>query len=246
MQVEQKRACGSCGSQNAADAGFCWRCLTPFVQVPPIPGNVQGRRGSPLPPVPPSWTPPGRSEAPSPITSPPAARSSKVVRTIVSIVAAAAGYLGVQYLLGPSLALPDSVAGAHRLTDAASQRFERDTADQGDRYGIDAEAGVYGNAVGPQFFVILVDAAAVETTDELFDALLDGFSKSGAVVDGAGAKSGTRRGSDYRCVSASAGSQTAAACMWRDESNVGIVLELSGDLRGTRRLLWTVHDTVVN
>jgi hypothetical protein len=26
---------------------------------------------------------------------------------------------------------------------------------------------------------------------------------------------------------------------------VGIVLEMSGDLRGTRRLLWTVHDTVV-
>ena len=164
----------------------------------------------------------------------------------MSIVAAAAGYLGVQYLLGPNLALPDSVAGAHRLTDEASQRFERDTADQGDRYGIDAEGGVYGTAVGPEFFVILVDAAAVETTDELFDALVMGFSKAGAVVDESGAKSGTRRGSDYRCVSASAGPQTAAACMWRDEGNVGIVFELSGDLRGTRRLLWTVHDTVVS
>jgi hypothetical protein len=169
-----------------------------------------------------------------------------VVRTIVSIVAAAAGYLGVQYLLGSNLSLPDSVAGAHRLTDAESQRFERETADQGDRYGIDAEAGVYGTALGPQFFVILVDAAAVETTDELFDALVMGFSKAGAAVDDAGAKSGTRRGSDYRCVSATAGPQTAAACMWRDEGNVGIVLELSSDLRETRRLLWAVHDTVVS
>ena len=246
MQVEQKRACGSCGSQNAPDAGFCWRCLAPFVQVPPIPGSVPGRPTNPLPPVPPSWSPPGRSPEPGQVTTPSAPRSSKVVRTIVSIVAAAAGYLGVQYLLGSNLSLPDSVAGANRLADAASQRFERDTADQGDRYGIDAEGGVYGNALGPEFFVILVHAAAVETTDELFDALVVGFSKAGAVVDEAGAKSGTRRDSDYRCVSASAGPQTAAACMWRDEGNVGIVLQLSGNLRSTRRLLWTVHDTVVS
>jgi hypothetical protein len=169
-----------------------------------------------------------------------------VVRTIVSLVAAAAGYLGVQYLMGPNLSLPDSVAGAQRLTDPASQRFERETADEGVRYGIDAEGAVYGSSLGPKFFVILVEAAAVETTDELFDALVTGFSKAGAVVDDAGARSGTRRGSDYRCVRATAGAETTVACMWRDEGNVGIVLELAGDLRGTRRLLWTVHDTVAS
>lgn len=245
MQVDQKRACGSCHSQNAPDAGFCWRCLAPFVQVPPVPGTKPSERpGNVLPPIPAPWSPAGQPQ--EQVARPPAARSSKVVRTIVSIVAAAAGYLGVQYLLGPNPSLPESVAGAHRLTDATSQRFERDTAAQGDRYGIDAEGGVYGSALGPEFFVILVDAAAVETTDELFDALVMGFSKAGAVVDDAGAKSGTRRGSDYRCVSATAGPQTAVACMWRDEGNVGIVLELSGDLRRTRRLLWTVHDTVVS
>jgi hypothetical protein len=243
MQVEQKRACGSCGSLNASDAGFCWRCLAPFVQVPPIPGTPHGRPGNLLPPTPAPWSPPGQPQEPARSSAP---RSSKVVRAIVSIVAAAAGYLGVQYLLGPNLSLPDSVAGAHRLTDPTSQRFERDTVDQGDRYGIDAEGGVYGSALGPEFLVILVDGAAVETTDELFDALVMGFSNAGVVVDDAGAKSGTRRGSDYRCVSATAGPQTAGACMWREEGNVGIVFELSGDLRQTRRLLWTVHDTVVS
>jgi hypothetical protein len=34
--------------------------------------------------------------------------------------------------------------------------------------------------------------------------------------------------------------------MWRDEDNVGIVLAPSTDVRGTRQLLWTVHDTVVS
>ena len=119
-------------------------------------------------------------------------------------------------------------------------------ANESDRYGIDAEGGVYGSPLTPAFFVILVDAAAAETTDQLFDALVLGFSQAGAVVDEADARSGTRGGSDYRCVGAVADTETAVACMWRDDDNVGIVLEMSEDLRATRRLLWTVHDTVVD
>jgi hypothetical protein len=173
-------------------------------------------------------------------------RSSKLVGAIVAVVAALGGYLGVQSLTGPSLALPDSLAGSERLTDAESQRFERSMADEGDRYGIAAEGGVYGSPLGPAFFVILVDAAAVESTDQLFDALVAGFSQAGAVVDEATGTSGRRADSDYRCIEAQAGTGTAVACMWRDDANVGIVLEMPGNLRGTRRLLWTVHDTVLD
>lgn len=239
MQVEQKRACASCGSENAPDASFCWRCLVPLTHVPPPPGAHAGFPGPRVPPAPVSWSPPPQQKATS-------ARSSKVVGTIVSIVAAIAGYMGVQYLMGPSLSLPDTLASAERLTDPESQRFEQYMADEGDRYGIDAEGGIYGAPLAPEFFVILVDAATVETTDQLFDALVLGFSQSGGTVDETHAKSGTRRGSDYRCVGAVAGTETAVACMWRDADNVGIVLEMSGDLGGTRNLLWTVHDTVVS
>jgi hypothetical protein len=237
MQVEQKRACASCGSGNAPDASFCWRCLVPFPQIPPPPGGVSGISEPSMPPAPPRWSPPSQEPAKP--------RSSRVTAVIVSILAAAVGYLGVGYLMGPSLSLPDSLASAERLTDPESQRFEQYTADEGDRYGIDAEGGVYGAPLAPEFFVILVDAAAAETTDQLFDALVLGFSQAGAVVDKTEAKSGTRRGSDYRCVSAVAGAETAVACMWRDDDNVGIVLKMSGDLRGTRQLLWAVHDTIV-
>jgi hypothetical protein len=168
-----------------------------------------------------------------------------VVGAIVSLVAAVATALGVGYLMGPDLALPDTLAGVERSSDPESERFERYTEDEGDRFGIDAEGGVYGAPSAPEFFVILVDAPAAESTDQLFDALVLGFSQAGAVVDGTEAKSGTRRGSDYRCVSATAGVETGVACLWRDRDNVGIVLELAGDLRRTRQLLWTVHDTVV-
>jgi hypothetical protein len=186
-----------------------------------------------------TWTPAAPQEAPS------RAGSSKLAGAIVSIVAAVAGYVGVQYLMGPEIELPDTLAGAQRLTDPESKRFEDFTADEGERYHIDAEGGVYGSAIAPEFFVILVDGSAVETTDQLFDALVAGFSQAGATVDGSGVRSGTRRGSDYRCVVTTAGPQTATACMWRDEESVGIVLEPSADSGQTRRLLWTVHDTVV-
>jgi hypothetical protein len=232
MQVEQKRACASCGSENSSDAGFCWRCLVPF--PPPPPG------ATPLGP-PPATT----GLAPSTPTRPAPAMSSRLVAVIVSVAAAVAGYVGVQYLMGPSHSLPSTLAGSERLVDRGSQRFEDYLGEHGDRYGIDVQGGVYGGALGPEFFVILVDGAAIETTDQLFDALVLGFSQAGAVIDRPTAASGTRGETDYRCVGASAEGETAVACMWRSDDTVGIVLEMPGDLRETRRLLWTVHDTVV-
>ena len=217
MQVEQKRACATCGSENAPDAAFCWRCLTPFGQTPPVAGRRVGHPGT-LPPPPATWVPPTPPEAPG------RAGSSKLAGAIVSIVAAAAGYFGVQYLMGAEVELPDTLAGAHRLTDPESRRFEDFTADEGDRYHIDAEGGVYGSPAAPAFFVILVDGSAAETTDQLFDALVLGFSQGGAVVDESDVRSGTRGDSDYRCVAATTGPQTATACMWRDDGTVGIVL----------------------
>jgi hypothetical protein len=235
MQVEQKRVCAACGSESSPDASFCWRCLAPFAQVPPTPAIGVGRETA-MPPAPTPVTTSGQG---------PRAGTSKIARAMVSVVAALGGYLGVQYLMSSHPSLPDSLAGAQRLDDADSEEFERYTAEEGDRYGIDAEASVYGSSLGPQFFVILVDAAAIETTDQLFDALVAGFAQAGAEVDARGATSGERGESDYRCVSAKAAGRTAVACMWRDDGNVGIVLEVPGSLKGTRRLLWTVHDTVV-
>jgi hypothetical protein len=38
--------------------------------------------------------------------------------------------------------------------------------------------------------------------------------------------------------------EAAVACMGPDVDNVGILFDLSSDLRETRRLLWTVHHTI--
>jgi hypothetical protein len=97
----------------------------------------------------------------------------------------------------------------------------------------------------PRFFVIVVDGTAIETTDQLFDAFVVGFTQAGATVDQTRATSGERGESEYRCVSAAAAGQQVVACMWRDSDNVGIVFEMPGSTKGTRRLLWQIHDTVV-
>jgi hypothetical protein len=52
MQVEPKRACGSCGSLSAPEASFCWRSLVPFAHIPPMPGAVPDRPRNAVPPVP--------------------------------------------------------------------------------------------------------------------------------------------------------------------------------------------------
>jgi hypothetical protein len=238
MQVEQKRLCTACGSESASDASFCWRCLTPFAQVPPPPPIGIGHPGMSARPMP---TP----STPGTTTTTTSGTPSTLVRVVVAAIAALAGYFGVQYLLGGGVSLPDTLAGQTRLTDPDSKEFERYTAEEGDRYGIDAEGGVYGSGTQPRFFVILVDAAAIETTDQLFDALVLGFTQAGATVDQAKATSGQRGDSEYRCVTAAAAGQEAVACMWRDADNVGIVFEMPGSTRGTRQLLWTIHDTVV-
>lgn len=190
MQVEQWRACASCGSENAPDTSFCWRCLAPFVPVPPLPGVASGS--------------PGPECRPHPFRGRRLRRSRKARhpadgRTRDRLARRGDRRVLRQYLMGSSLSLPDTLTGRERLSDPESQRFERYTADESDRDGIDAEGGVYGSPLTPEFFVILVDAAAAETTDQLFDALVLGFSQAGAVVDEADARSGRRRGSDYRC-----------------------------------------------
>ena len=103
MQVEQKRACTSCGSVNAPDAGFCWRCLVPFADVPTPPGVRSPRPGA-LPPAPVAWSPPGGEPSSD-------ARSSKVAGAIVALVAAVAAYVGVQYVTVPACRCPTRSRG---------------------------------------------------------------------------------------------------------------------------------------
>lgn len=117
-------------------------------------------------------------------------------------------------------------------------------ADEGKGYGLDVAAAAYGTGATPAFLVMLVQGRAIETTDELFDSLVQGMAQGGATVNKSATDSGERSGTEYRCVPFAGGAVNAAACMWRDDGTVGIVLDLSGGIDEMRELLFTVHDTV--
>ena len=234
MQTENKRACAACGAANRTDIDTCWQCFAPLGAVmPPAPGSPAS--GSPVPF--------GAPVAPPPVASVNAG-AGKVARIVVGLLAAFLGYIGVQQLLGGGgVEIPDTVAGVERLHGGLAARFEDEMAAEVATYGMDAEAGAFGNAGVPEFLLVVVNGSTPETTDEMFDAFVDGMSQSGASV-GIARRTGELDGASYRCVGAEAGGAGVGVCMWRADDHVGIVPDLAGDTSSTEALLRSAYDDV--
>ena len=238
MQVEERKACPSCGTENPGTVDFCWKCYTAFAQsLPTRPGMpLRPRVGMPLPPsMPPS--------SGFPVSAKPAG-APLAARIAAGVIAALLGMYGVGFLFDRGPSLPDELAGQPRLTTQAIRDFEEQMEEQGKAYDLELAAGAYGTGATPAFLVMLVEGRAIETTDELFDSLVQGMALGGADVDEAATDSGARNGTEYRCVPFVGTPVGAAACMWREDDTVGIVVDLSAGIDEARELLFTVHDTV--
>ena len=169
---------------------------------------------------------------------------SLVVRIALGLIAAFLGMYGVRFLFDRGPSLPDELAGQPRLTTQAIRDLEEQMADRGKDYDLKTAVAAYGTGATPAFLVMLVEGRAIESTDELFDSLVQGMARGGATVNESATDSGERSGTEYRCVAFTGGAINAAACMWRDDGTVGIVLDLSAGIDETRELLFTVHDTI--
>jgi len=234
MQTEDKRACAACGAANRTDTVSCWQCLAPLdASMPPAPGAPAG--SSPA-----SFGPP---IAPPPVASV-GGGTSKAARIVVGLLAAFLGYIGVQQLLGGGgVEIPDTVAGVARMHGGVASRFEAEMAAEVDRYGMDAEAGVFGNGGAPAFLLMVVNGSTPESTDEMFDSFVQGMTQGGASV-GAVQGAGELDGASYRCVGAEAGGAGVGVCMWRADDHVGIVFDLAGDSGSTETLMRSAYDDV--
>lgn len=241
MQVQDGRACGSCEASNPIDAGFCWRCLTPFAATPADPA---------MPPA-----PGGRPEyrrlgfepaaAAAPPSVPTKRSSSRGVRVLVGLVAAAIACFAVQHVLGtPNYQLPDQIHGVQRATDQGATDFQTKMRQEADAYDVTVDSGLYGSSVSPDFVALVLNGRALDSTDALFDELQSGMTRAGATIDG-DPMTGERGGTEFRCVSVSGGATQASACMWRDSDNVGIVMDPDAGPTQTQALLWETHDAVV-
>lgn len=94
--------------------------------------------------------------------------------------------------------------------------------------------------------MILVDGGASETTDQLFGSFTGGVAQAGARVDQTRQISGERDGTEYRCVPVESSRLRAAACMWRDDDNVGIVLDLLHGIDDVEPVLWETHGAALD
>ena len=240
MQVEEKKACGSCGAENSATASFCWKCFAAFAPFPSAPGM-------PAAPPAPFRGRPGFNEPGIPSSAPASTGrrfSSKVIAAILAalVAAASAAFFGGWFRQDHSL--PDSIAGLPRIVTADAKQLEGQIRQLGDSFDLHIEAAMYGTSDVPEYIVMLVDESAIETTDSLFDSFVSGVASSGAVVNTAGTISGDKNGVDYRCLPIQGSGMSAGACMWRAEATVGIVFQLNASVQDTRTTLWAVYDQV--
>lgn len=241
MQVEAKKPCGACAAENAPQATYCWRCFAAFAPaMPPAPGNGTRAAGR-MPPAPSqAWG----ALAPIVGTQAPPKRRQRF-RTAIGLAAGLAVSAGVLGFLDKGPSLPDAVAGRSRLESVEASRFQEQMQQEADQWDLHVQAGMYGTADAPSMFVILVDGAAIETTDQLYESFVSGMEGSGALVDRAAIAQGERDGTEYRCVPIQ-GQLDAVACMWRDDDNVGIVLGIDETTESGVDLLFATHDAALD
>ena len=237
MQVEERKACPSCGTENPGTVDFCWKCYSAFASPTSTRPGMPRVRGRDAPSSVHAVVIGGLRirEADRCLTGGPDRRGS--VRCVP-------GDVRVRFLFDRGPSLPDQLAGQPRLSTQAIRDFEEQMAAQGKDYDLKVAAAAYGTGATPAFLVMLVEGRAIESTDELFDSLVQGMAQGGATVNESATDSGERDGTEYRCVPFTGAAVEAAACMWRDDGTVGIVIDLSANIDETRELLFTVHGTV--
>jgi hypothetical protein len=242
MQTEERAVCPSCGGDNPKAAAFCWRCYANMTQTPAGPGNI-GERGTAR-----SF---GHPAMPTPIQpsmpAPPMSRNgpSTIARLVVFAAASLIAVFGVRSVLDRGPSLPDVVAGTPRITTQEMKDLEEEMIDGTKDSGLDVAAGAYGTGALPTFIVLLVEARTSEATDDIFNEFVGGVTSGGATVEASSTESGEREGVEYRCVPVVAPQIQAAACMWRDDGSVGIVLQLDAGIAETKELLFRAYDEIV-
>jgi hypothetical protein len=217
MQVEERRACPSCGADNPAEAGFCWQCYASFAPAQPP---------KPLPTTA-GWGPTGTPAPPAPVSS--AARAGgagRFVKMAVGVVVGLVVAATVRNMLTPDYHVPETIGTMPRIQSAATDDFEQQMRAEGSKEQIDLEAAAYGRGVEPEIFFVLANGSAVENTDELFREFLDGMESAGATIDRADAVTGSHEGAEFRCIPVHARTLTAAACIWREDASVGLTMDL--------------------
>ena len=146
-------------------------------------------------------------------------------------------FLVPRLLGGGGVDLPEQLDGQPRMHNTTAQDMETQMRTEGDRYDLEIQAGLYGE---PGFIVVVANGSARESSEELFDAFIDGITRTGATVSDQ-ELTGSFDGADYRCLTADAGARDVGMCMWRADHHMGIVMGMDGDAASTQALTGRIY-----
>jgi hypothetical protein len=240
MDEIARRDCSGCGASNPADAQHCWQCYARFDGSPSTAGARGGSGvGLPTPPGParvrPGFPPPQAPIAPA---APARRGGSTLARVGVGVMAAVVVWFAIPRLLGGGgVDLPEQLDGQSRMHNATAQDMETQMRTEGDRYDLEIQTGLYGE---PGFIVVVANGSARESSGELFDAFIDGVTRTGATVSEQ-ELTGSFDGADYRCLTAEASATEVGMCMWRANDHMGIVMGVDGDAASTQALTGRIY-----
>jgi hypothetical protein len=146
-----ERACERCGSENRADASYCWRCYATFGGTSPPTVTAAGRIGSAAyasagdgsvmtaPPVPAGRTPSGGEW------------TGWVVKVVVFLLAFVGGWWLVNHLFFSGFPFPDEVAGHERVENEDARDAAEALASIAQILNVEIEMAFYGNGATPAY-----------------------------------------------------------------------------------------------
>jgi hypothetical protein len=241
MDEIERRDCSGCGAANPVEAQHCWQCYARFDASPAMAG-AQAGAGVGLPSAPgPTRARPGFLPPALPMTQPTPIRRGTATMThvLVGVLVTMVISFAISRLLGGGggVDLPEQLDGQPRVHDARIDDLETQMRAEGDRYDLEIQAGLYGE---PGFIVVVANGSARESSEELFDAFIDGVTRTGATVSEQ-ELTGSFDGADYRCLTAEARSTSIGMCMWRADDHVGVVMGTDGDADSTQALTGRIY-----
>ena len=244
------RPCPDCGIRNSDGAAFCWQCYRSFVQ-PAMRANMAisatgptpytSSTGSPLNPVPESYTP-------APMKASRRAPWSKIAIAVAVAVAIFAGKMIWENSNRTHLQVPAAIGGMQLIDDPrlgeAVQTLEKIASDNGSA----GKAGFYGFSGVPSFFFAALEFHSGDLTpDALFSEFSGSFASSGSksVIDLGSKTSSTVGEATFICAKVK-GKPSGSICMWTDSEVIGFVGAFGQGVNKAQILTAAVRTSVEN
>lgn len=134
---------------------------------------------------------------------------------------------GVLFLLtrGSEIRMPDSIAGAQRISSPEVEQFEQMIQRAAQEDGVPVEAAVYSDETGHPFFLVAAEDRSVLTAEDALHEFVRGAEATNPdVVVRLSRMSSERRGDvAFACAPIRRG-LAGAVCSWKDPVSVGFVL----------------------